>query len=321
MPILNMNDQMTALEITRRANAPDPFHIIELMGLTNEMLLDVPAHEANDATVNVTLQRSIVAMGTHRIYNQGVGNAATQTKVVRDRIAMMGEYSTIDAAMLEHSGNIQAARMSEDSAIIKGMGLTQAQSLIYGSEHTPAEFSGLMERRNSLADKNVINAKGSGSNLTSIYLIAAGPDLFHLIYPKGSKSVGVNREDLGRVHITDPSDETKSLPVYRSYFTAQYGLSIRAPEAVKRICNIPADISGDALVDLILDARHRMPQGASTYIMYSNVEMLIKLDKASRDKGNVVYTAADPWGKQITHVRDLRCRRMDVIVSTESAVA
>jgi len=320
MPALNMNDQMTALEIAKRANAPDPYKIIELMGLTNEMLLDVPAHEANNGVINVTLQRTIKPMGEHRVYNQGVGKAATQTKPVYDRIAMMGEYSVVDAAMLKHSGNKEAALMSEATAIIKGMGLTQAETLIYGDDDKPEEFEGLMKRYNSLNNKQVINAGGSGPNLTSIYLIALGPDLFHLIYPKGSTSVGVTREDLGLEHLPDPNNPGKTLPMYRNYFEAQYGISVKAPEAVRRIANIPSTITGDALVDILLEARARMPQGAATYVLYSNVDMQIKLDKAARDKANVVYTAADPWGKPITYLRDMRCRRMDSILSTESAV-
>ena len=319
--LLNMNDQMTALEIVKRANAPEPFHIIELMGLTNEMLLDVPAYEANSATINKTVQRSIKPAGEHRVYNQGVGKVATQTKIIEDRVAVMGAYSDVDAVMLEHSGNIKAARNSEALAIVKGMGLTQAETIVYGDENIPEEFAGLMSRRNKIDGVNTIDAGGTGDDLTSIFIIAIGSDFFHLIYPKGSTSVGVKREDRGLVDIPDPEDPKKTYPVYREYFTAQYGITVRAPEALKRICNIPKNISGDALVDIILETRHRMPQGAATYAMYSNLDILIKLDKAARDKGNVVYTAADPWGKPTTHVRDLRCRRMDVILSTEGQIA
>ncbi|MCL2832102.1 MAG: hypothetical protein FWD78_02935 [Treponema sp.] len=325
MPELNMTDQMTALELVKRANAPEPFHIIELLRLTNEMLVDVPAYEANDYTINVTLQRNIKAVGEHRIYNRGVGNVATQTKVVRDRIAVLSAYSEVDATMLGHSGNITAARSSEAVAIVKGMGLTQAECSIYGDETLDSEFAGLMSRRNSLDDPNVINAGGKNTGnkntLTSIYMVAVGPDLYHMIYPKGSNSVGVSRADRGLIDIVDPQDATKKYPAYREFFEAQYGIAVRAPDAVKRICNIPPDIKGEDLVDLIIETRYRMPQGATTYAMYSNIEMLIKLDKAARDKGNVVYTAADPWGKPITMVRDLRCRRMDVILSTEEEVA
>jgi len=319
-----MTDQMTALEIVRRAQAPDPFHIIELMRMTNEMLIDIPAYEANSATVNIALQRTIAAMGQHRIYNRGVKKVATQTKPIQDRIAMIAAYSDVDQSMLEHSGNTNAALMSEAAGIIKGMGLTQAETLIYGDGSRDDEFSGLMERRNSLSDSNVIDAggtglEGNGNELTSIYIVAVGKDMFHLIYPKGSKSVGVNREDRGKVDVSD--GKGGEYPVLRNYFTAQYGLTIIAPDAVKRIANIHAKtIDGNKLIDLIIEARYKLPKGASTYAMYSNVDIQIILDKAARDKGNVVHTTADPWGKPITHVRDLRCRQMDVITNTESRV-
>jgi hypothetical protein len=325
MATLNMTDQMTALEIVKRASMPDPFHIIELMRLTNEMLIDVPAYEANNGTVNVTLQRNIKPMGEHRIYNKGVGRAATQTKIIHDRIAVLEEYALVDELMLEHSGNIKAARQSEAVAIIKGMGLTQAETLIYGDEKKPDEFAGLMARRNSLTlpdgspNPDVIDAGGTGVNLTSMYICALGQDLFHLIYPKGSTSVGVTRQDKGMHTVVDK--DGKEYEAYRDHYRAQYGISIRFPGAVKRICNIPAGISGDDLVDIMLEVRRRMPVGANTYVSYSNVELLIKLDKSARDKVNVTYTAADPWGKEITHVRDIRCRQMDVIANTESVVA
>lgn len=314
---------MTALEIVRRANMPEPYKIIELMGLTNEMLLDVPAYEANNATINVGLQRTIKKMGEHRIYNQGVGSVATQTKIIQDRIAMMAEYSRVDAKMVEHSGNKAAARQSEAVAIIKGMGLTQAETLIYGNGNDPAEFDGLFVRRNKLNNKNVLDAGGNSNDLdmTSVYLVAVGPDLFHLLYPKGSKSVGITRSDLDLQHVPQEDNPKKTLPMFVEYFEAQYGLTIKEPQAVIRLCNIQKDIAPDKLVDLIIDASYELPQGASTYAMYSNKTIQKKVDKAARDKNNVAYTTTDPWGRPITNIRDLRCRRMDVISHNEEKVS
>jgi hypothetical protein len=321
MATLNMNDQMTALELVKRVNSPEAFHIIELMRMTNQMLIDVPARQANNGTINVTTQRTTKEAGEHRIYNRGVGKVATQTKVVQDRIAVLAAYSDVDKDMADHSGNVAQTRQSEAVSIIKGMGITQARTLIYGDSGKDDEFAGLFERRNSLSDPNVINAGGTGSALTSIYMVAIGPDLFHLIYPQGTATIGVTQADRGLVDVKQQDNAAKEFPVYREYFEAQYGLTIRAPDAVKRICNITASITGDDLVDTILDTRRRMPEGAATYALYANIDILIKLDKAARDRANVVYTAADPWGNEITRVRDLRCRQMDVILSTEGAVA
>jgi hypothetical protein len=109
--------------------------------------------------------------------------------------------------------------------------------------------------------------------------------------------------------------------VYREFFKAQYGLTVRAPDAVKRICNVHTDVPPDKLLDVILDTRWKMPPGATTYVLYGNVDILVKIDKAAREKNNVVYYAEDPWGKPITHIRDLRVRQMDCILNTEEAVA
>jgi hypothetical protein len=320
MAILNMNDQLTALELVKRANNPEAFHIIEIMRMTNQMLVDVPAKQANNGTINVTTQRMTKEAGQHRIYNRGVGKSATQTKVIHDRIAVLATYSDVDKDQADHSGNVPEVRRSEAISISKGMGLVQGRTIIYGSSKKDDEFAGLFERRNSLADPDVINAGGAGSALTSIYMVSIGTDLFHLIYPQGSNAVGIQVSDRGVVDVKDSIDPTKEYPVYREYFEAQYGITVRAPDALKRICNIPKTITGNDLVDIILDTRRRMPEGAATYALYANLDILIKLDKAARDRANVVYTAADPWGKEITHVRDLRCRQMDVILSTEEAV-
>ena len=321
MPTLNMNDQMTALELVRRANAPDPYYIIELMRETNEMLTDIPAFECNNGTRNIAIQRSITKYGEHRIYNRGVGKVATQTKKIEDRIAIMGAYSEVDEDMVRHTGNIEAARRTEYIAIVKGMGLTQAETLIHGDGNKDDEFDGLMPRRNKIDGKLVINAGGSGNELTSIYLCSLGRELFHLIYPKGSKSCGVERIDKGLVQVPDPKNPEKKYEVYQDKFRAEYGISVIVPEAVIRIANIAKDIKGEDLVDIIIEASYKMPKGASTYAMYSNDSILIKLDKAARDKGNVVHTQADPWGKPITHVRNIRCRQMDVITNAEGVVA
>jgi len=323
MAILNMEDRMTALEITKRANNPDPYYIIELMRETNEMLIDAPMYECNNGTINKALQRTIKKVGEHRIYNRGVGKVATQTQQIEDRIAILGAYAEVDEDMVRHTGNIEQARRSEYMAILKGLGLTQAETIIFGSGSKEDEIAGLMERRNKIDNKLVFDAMGRSqdNDMTSIYLCAFGQEYFHMIYPKGSKSCGVERIDKGLVQVVDPKDSEKKYDVYQDKFRAEYGITIKVPESVIRIANVPKDMKGDELVDVIIEASYKIAKGASTYAMYSNDSILIKLDKASSNKGNVVHTQEDPWGKPITHVRKFRCRNMDVITNAEGIVA
>ncbi len=319
MPTLNMVDTMTALEVIKRANAPDPFRIIECLTQTNELLFDMPIMEANDGAVNTTLRRKSQPGGKHRLYNQGVSVKASQTDTVQDRIAMLEAYSVVDKALAGHSGNKAALRNSEAIAFINGMGVDQARDIIYGDNSVDkAEIDGFATRLNKLG-KNCISMGGTGNNLTSIYLVAAGPQFAHLIYPKGSTSVGVIRNDLGEQTWEDGAKG--KYQAYVEHFTAQYGITVRHPDAIKRLCNVPQSISGADLIDKILELRRIMPKGAANYVVYAGASVLTKIDKEARDKVNVAHTAEDPWGREITKIRDIRCRQVDVILDTEEAVA
>jgi hypothetical protein len=321
MPQLNLVDRMTALEVVKRANNPDAYLIIEAQSQTNEILLDMPVIEANDGAIHTSLVRTSVPGGSHRIYNQGVGSAASQTKTIQDRIAMLEAYAVVDKAMAEHGGNVAALRNTEAIAFLNGMGIDQARDLIYGSNSLdPASIDGFATRLNKLDGKNVVSMGGTGDALTSVYIVAAGPNLCHLIYPRGSKSVGVSRTDLGEQIWKD--EESKTFQALVDHFQAHYGITIRHPEAVKRICNInPTGVSGEALTDKILELLRRMPKGASNLVIYANASILNILDKQARDRVNVAQTREDPWGRAVTHIRDARCRQVDAILDAEEAIS
>jgi hypothetical protein len=53
MATKNIVDQMTALEVARRSSDPNAFTIIETMAMTNTMLQELPAIQANDGTVHI----------------------------------------------------------------------------------------------------------------------------------------------------------------------------------------------------------------------------------------------------------------------------
>ena len=319
MPTLSMTDQLTALEVMRRSGNQDGFHIVELLSQTNEILKDMPVLEANDGTVHNTIVRTSLRGGTHRKYNEGIKPGATTTDTKQDRITMLEDYSVVDKDLAEHSGNVKALRESEAQAFLAGMGQTQAEELIYGNNaRNEAEINGFAVRLSDLANKNVINAGGTGNRCTSIYVCAVGRGFAHLIYPKGRSDCGIKTEDMGVQNWT--MGEGRVMPAYVQFFSTHYGLSVAHPDAVKRICNIDQATSGDKIVDLILEAMIRLPAGAQSIAIYSNQDALVKIDKAAWSKGTAVFTSADPWGELITHIRKGRCRRVDAILSTEQAL-
>ena len=318
----NLVTQMTALEVARRSSDPDAFTIIETMALTNTMLQELPIIEANDGAVHTSVVRRSYPGGEHRIYNRGVGSKSSQTDTVQDVICMLETFSDVDERLAAHGGNPKALYQSEAQAFLIGMGENQAADLIYGNHaKNPAEISGLAVRYNKVSD-HCIDFGGTGNNLTSVYLIAAGPKACHLIYPRGSSSVGVKREDLGVNRVTDPQDSAKSFMAHTDHFLAEYGIAIAHPDAVIRIGNIPVDLTQQRradLVEIILRYQKRLTKGIVNTVLFANEDIIYQIERAGREAQCVVFSETDPWGKPVTNINGMRFRAQDSILSTEIA--
>jgi hypothetical protein len=327
MATKNLVDQMTALEVARRSSDPNAFTILETMAMTNTMLQELPAQEANDGTVHTTLRRLSYPHGEHRLYNQGVGAKSSQTEPIQDVISMLEAHSDVDHDQAVHSGNPAALYNSEASAFLVGMGMDQAEELIYGSHQMdPAVINGLAIRYPKVDGEHCVDFKGAGNSLTSAYLMAPGPQSVGLIYPRGSKSVGVSREDGGLIWAKDPRDGAgkKEFRAHRDIFKAQYGLFVAHPDAVIRVCNIPLDLTKDQrieLLELILKYQKRLTKGIVNNVLFVNQDLIYQIERAGRESQYVVHPETDPWGRPVTAINGLRIREQDAILSTEEQVA
>lgn len=328
--VLSSSDRLTAAEIIKRsANniSADQRRIVELLSVTNEMLLDAPMQMANDGTVNTSVVRSALPHGTKRVYNQGVGVGASQTDTIHDVCAQVAIYSEVDKDLVDNSPNKGETLMNEQIAFIEGLSQDMADDIFYGNHSSdPASIDGFATRRASLEAKKCISMGGSTSNKqTSVYLVKWGPNNVKYIYPRGASGLGVNVVDKGVQTVTAP-DGSGKMEAYQTYFKADYGIAVKNPAALIRICNIDmaddlTDDEAQALVKKILKAKAYLPQGDGTVSILCNADIASVFDQATLSKSNVVYTAEDPWGRQINMLRDMRIRRCDAILNTEAVVS
>ena len=322
MATLSLTDTLTALErVNRSAENEDARRIIETLRQTDEILLDAPVAEANERTSNRTVQRTALPTAEHRVYNAGVGNSASQTKVIHDVVCELSGYSEVDMKLVREAGNPEEFLAGEVNSYVEGMGVQQSEDLVYGSHGVNNDnMDGFAYRRDKLGEKLCIDMGGTdATNNTSIYICKWGMDKMHLIYPKGAAGVGVERRDMGEV--TVDMGNGKKMQAYRNYLSASYGLAVRNEKAFIRLANINVSkITGEEIIKAILKARHNLAIGDGTIAIYANADVLALLDEGTVDKSNVCYTAEDPWGKELIKIRDMRLRQVDSILSTESVV-
>lgn len=321
-------------------------NIIELLSQTNEILDDILVMEGNLPTGHKTTVRTGLPQATWRLLNAGVPNAKSTTAQITDTCGNLETYAVIDKDVADLNGNTAEFRLSEVRAFLQGMSQQVASVMIYGNQHiNPERFTGLAPRystvtaASSQTAANVLDAGGTASTNTSIWLPTWGSDTIHGIFPKG-KITGLQHRDMGEWPVSDASGNTYQ--AYRDHFKWELGLTLRDWRYTVRIANIDVTqltgVSAANLINLLVRALYRMPTapaGATsiqtsdspevrsnmgrTYI-YCNRVIRTYLDLQAMNKTNVLLRLEEFNGKVITTFRGIPVRTCDAILSNEAQV-
>ncbi len=304
--------------------------IIEILALTNIILEDMSWVEGNLPTGHKTTIRSGLPSVAWRLLNYGVQPSKSRTVQVTDTCGMLESYSEVDKSLADLANNRADLRLSEDAAFIEAMNQELATTLIYGNTAAdPEKFMGLAPRYNAISGaengENVIDAGGTGSDNTSIWLVVWGPNTCHGIFPKGSKA-GLSFRDLGEVTLEDAAGGLYQ--GYRSHFKWDAGFTLRDWRYVVRIANIDKsnltkDASGSSadLIDLMVQALETVPGfGIGRPVFYANKTIMSYLRRQITNKSNVNLTMDEVAGKKVVAFDGVPVRKVEAILDTEAQV-
>ena len=319
--------------------------IINLLSQTNEILDDMLVIEGNLPTGHKTTVRTGLPSATWRLLNYGVVKTRSTTAQVTDNCGMLECYSEIDKDLADLNGNTAEFRLSEDMAFLEGMNQQMAQVMFYGNVSTnPERFMGMAPRYNTVTianaqtAANVIDAGGTGSTNTSIWIMCWGPNTMHGIFPKGKIS-GLQHRDLGEWPLTDTAGNLYQ--GYRTHFKWDMGLTVRDWRYAVRVANIDVTLlsggSAANLINALIRGVHRFPttpvrvateqksdapdggmMQMGRMAIYCNRTIRTYLDIQAVNKTNVLLRLEEWEGKAVTTFRGIPIRTVDQILSTES---
>jgi hypothetical protein len=326
--VTSMNPTLADVSARLLADGKIDPNIIEILTATNEILEDATFVEANGYTEHKTTARSGLPSGTWRKLNYGVQPEKSRTVSIKDSMGMLETYAEIDKSLADLNGNSAAWRLSEERAFLEGMNKNFAEKLIYGdSSQDPEQIMGLAPRFSSLSTENggnIIDAGGTGTDNTSIWLVVWGPNTCHATYPKGS-SAGIQSKDLGEQTLVDA--DGGRYQGYRTHYKLDVGLSVRDWRYVVRVANIDvsdltkAAATGADLVDLIVQALELVPNlSMGRAAIYCNRTVRSFLRRQISNKDNVNLTLETVGGKRVLTFDGVPVRRTDAILSTEARV-
>lgn len=298
--------QTGAVTLLDMAKAMDPngkiAATIELLAQSNEMLLDMPWLEGNMVTGHQSNIRTGLPLVAWKKLYKGTPPSKSQRQKVIDTCGMLEARSEVDVKSFI-GGDVQSFRLSEAMSFLEAMNQTLQTAIIYESETNNAErITGFAPRYSTLnpavqSSQNVIDAGGTGSDNTSMYLVCWGKNTVHGIYPKGS-TAGLEHKDLGEIDAFD--DQNNRFRAFADLWNWDCGLTVRDWRYVVRIANIDvsdllaqtgtqAPTASTALVKLMVKAQARIPMmGMGKCAFYANRTLKEMMGVAALEKSQNV---------------------------------
>lgn len=295
--------------------------IAEILTEKTPVIRTAMIEEANSLTSHVFDTRAAEPIGTFTSFNQGIPYESSQVDQEEEPMATCESMSAVDQRLLMKSPSPYKTRAQRDRAYIAGLGKTFEEYFFYGNTAVNHKvFDGLATRYDAAADTQVIDEGGSGSDCTSLWLVEWGWDTAYLIYPTGSKTAGIQTQNLGLRLVSDGEATPHDFPAYISHFKWEAGLVIVDPDAVQRIASI--ETSGTANIfdyKNMITAINKLP-GRGRPVCYAPRAVITQMDIDLASKVNLYLTIAEAYGKKTVHFREVPVFRADEISEKEIAL-
>jgi len=332
----------TVLTLADWAKSIDPdgsvAKTIEILSEDNEILTDMLFKEGNLPTGEQTSIRTGLPTVYYRLMNQGTPNSKSTKVQIVENAANLIARSAVDVDEASLQNNTAAYLADEGMAFIEAMSQQMATTLFYGSAANPEQFVGFAPRFNDLSATNatnILDAGGSGSDNSSIWLVNWGQRSVFGVFPKGSKA-GIEHENLGVMNEYDSNNDPYRAHV--SLWKWKNGLVVKDWRHVVRIANVDiSDLVGRTGTQELLDATvidklmaraiDRIPKGnQGNMSFYMNRTCASHLRVLGLDRGTVGAVTTEPalnqFGKTIRTLmyNGVPVRIVDALTEAEAAV-
>lgn len=312
--------------------------VIEMLHGANPLMQDALMMECNSGKEHLTTVRTGLAQATWGALYKGIPNSVGQTAQVTDTTGFVEARATVDCRLVDElsDGKGNVVRLQEAEAYLETIRQNINTGFFYANEGVNTkQFTGLAPRFNDLSapnGKQIIDAGGTGGNLTSIWVVTWGDTKCQLLYPKGSFA-GVKREDHGKQRVLD--DAGDAYYAYEETFRQHVGVSVRDWRYVVRIANIDIDAVNAGTVDLygLLRKAYYRHEGRRVVegqggngrtVMYANTDILEALDglatNAGSDDNFVRLSTREIQGQEVQTYRQWPIRETDALLNSEERV-
>ncbi|GGE29944.1 hypothetical protein GCM10011360_17510 [Primorskyibacter flagellatus] len=314
---------------------------IETMNDTSQDILDdwswMECNSGQKHTRSIRTGLPTVAWGA--LY-EGIPQSKSSKQTVDDTTGFVESLADVDKRQIKlYAENATAFRQAEARTHIESMSQELMRALFYydpatNARHPKGLGARFSKKATSGAGAQIVDAGGTGSDNTSIYMVEWSYDGLSVIYPKGTVG-GIQRENKGEQRVLDANGNPYF--VEEEMFSAQCGFTLGDWQRCAAIRNIDASELAAGNVDIyaymrkaywkLKSRRVRKVANQSSpgrIAIYCNRDVLEALDALGTNSGaNDNFTRLrlmEIQGKEVETYRGFPLRETDAILNTEARV-
>lgn len=259
---LSLLDVLKAKDLLAEAS------IVEALHQYSPFLKDANVLTCNKGTRHdISIRTGLPQVSWGALY-QGITQSKGGYQTVEETTGFVEGLSGIDTRLLklkpEQAGKL---RLMEAQGYIEAIAQTLESAIFYSDVRTaPKQFHGLAPRYNTLANPNVIDAGGTGSDNMSIWVVTHGDMQTSMLLPENIPG-GLQREDKGEQRVLDA--DGKPFYVKEESFTQHAGLGVKDWRYNVRIANLDVSelIAGTVSLNALLRKAYHKCQRIHAYKM------------------------------------------------------
>jgi hypothetical protein len=319
---------MTLLDLASRLGPDDAsiVSIAEIIAKNNEIVKDIPWAKTNQLTSDKYTVRTENAEAYSRKLNEGIPASASKAESHTDTCIELATMGIVDMTDLALAPNAAQYLLSENKNKIAVLGEMLAESLFYGTDAT-AGVLGFSRRYNKLSSPQVIDAGGTGVNLTSIFFVKWDTDEVTGIYPKNT-TAGIQHVEKTNELVSMKGNPDLRFLANVSYFSWFIGLKVRDKRFVSRVANVDTnaimtdETARQKLFEYMIYAKNKIQNiSQGRIVCYASPTVYSALEVAAFNKSNLALGVKDVTSDtRILTFSGIPLRRNDCQEKPEEAV-
>ncbi len=295
--------------------------IIERMAVVDPMWELVPFTQCNDGWDHMVVFRTAIPEPYWTAIGEGAPFTKSQTDQIKEGIGWCEDWIQVPKRLADKAGDRVEFMKSEAVAHGQGFDHVIQRTIFYGNRKVnPRQFHGLAPRFNDLSLDNVLSAGGSGSGLTSLWLVIWGEKTVYGIFPEEGKA----QVQMDPAEVVDAEDANGNLyKAIRQHMEWGGGLAVEDPRYIVRIANIDLTtaVEDSTLGDKIIDAYHTPPViGGGKAMWLGNRQSIAYLVKLAKAQTNLALGWTDAFGRKIPDLWGIPLLKAEAILNSEEEV-